>query len=156
MPRVKRTICIYEDDQGRCNQTGRGDPPLCDAHNDVEFEYEEFIDTALEHPRIAGILDKVTEVVDLGKKFVEKLSKGENPLGNVPKNKPQPKVVVKGPTPREVLHFGPTELITPEKLKERKRALAHMAHPDKGGSKEEMARIIEAAKAIEKEMKEKC
>lgn len=144
--------CIYEDDQGKCRRIGKGNPPLCDEHNDVEFEYEEFIDTALEHPKIANIVDKINDVVGLGKKFLENLAQGENPLGKIPNIPKQKKQVVKI-SAREILHFGPSEILTKEKIKERKNALAHMAHPDKGGSNEAMARILNAAKELENEVK---
>jgi hypothetical protein len=52
------------------------------------------------------------------------------------------------PDPRLVLHFGPNDPITRAEIEKRRRELARLCHPDKGGSTEAMQRINQAADAL--------
>jgi hypothetical protein len=49
---------------------------------------------------------------------------------------------------RAILHFGPQEPLTKEKIKERQRLLAAAVHPDKGGDTSAMQRINQAADVL--------
>ena len=142
--------CSYKDEDGRqCRRKGYDDPPLCDDHIDEaeeaeEDKYAEIIDSVLEHPQSKNILSKLDAVLSKANDFVEKLKHGE-----IPSIKPQaPKVVTKKRNPRDVLHFGPKEVLTREKITARRKALARLAHPDLGGSNEAMAEINNAAEAL--------
>lgn len=67
-----------------------------------------------------------------------------------PRSRPQPPPA---PVPRidphvearTLLHFGPTDKITKKLITERRRALASLCHPDRGGSTDAMQRINQAA-----------
>jgi hypothetical protein len=54
---------------------------------------------------------------------------------------------------RTVLHFGPTEKLTSELIKKRRKVLATMCHPDRGGSAEAMAKVNAAADVLLKNLK---
>lgn len=141
--------CLYEDDLGPCRRYGYGNPPLCSDHENIdENEMQDLVDAALEHPLGQKIVKKANSVLDALSGFIEKLSKQQLP------NTPQPKtrVIIKR-NPREILHFGPTESLTIEKIEKRKKELARLAHPDLGGSNEAMAQILEAAKLLVQETK---
>ena len=142
--------CVYEDDLGRCRKNGKGDPPLCSEHEKSDIEIYEIVDAVLAHPAGSRIVKKINDVLDGAAGFIDKLKQGQMPFSGTPK----PKIVVRKRNPREVLHFGPNEPLDEKKINERRNALAHMAHPDKGGSKEAMAEILEAAKELKNTLKE--
>ena len=52
-----------------------------------------------------------------------------------------------------MLHFGPSEPITEDQIKKRKRALAALCHPDQGGSVEAMTKINQAADILIKSIR---
>jgi hypothetical protein len=123
----------------------------------------------LENPHVRDVMSQLMEtpkgqallgqVVDIAGKFgeiMDKVAKGEIP--SLPQMKGATaqvvqRVVHKGATPREVLHFGVDEPLTIEKIKERKKTLALMVHPDAGGATDAMARINDAAAKLLKDMK---
>ncbi len=57
---------------------------------------------------------------------------------------PQPSA----PDPRLVLHFGPNDPVTKQEIEKRRRELARLCHPDRGGSTDAMQRINQAADAL--------
>ena len=149
MPKTTRQRCIYEDEEGKCRRIGYGDPPLCEDHEDAEVEvYDEIVDAILSHPAGNKIVDKVNSLLDSATSFIENLSKNK-PLGEVPKVRTRP---IPKQNPRDVLHFGPNEVLTKEKIDSRKKELALLAHPDRGGSNEAMAQILTAADMLKKEL----
>lgn len=141
--------CVYEDDNGPCKSKGKGDPPLCTKHENSDIEVYEIIDAVLSHPAGSKIVKKINDVLDGAAGFIDKLKAGQMPSFSGAK----PKIVVKKRSPREILHFGPNEELDEKKVNERRNALAHLAHPDKGGSKEAMAEILEAANELKKDLK---
>lgn len=46
---------------------------------------------------------------------------------------------------RSIMHFGPSEPLTKERITKQRRALAAICHPDKGGSNEAMQKLNRAA-----------
>lgn len=99
-----------------------------------------------------SVLSRFNEVVD-------KIAKGELPqpgqVKGVSKGAARvvERIIKRGPTAREILHFAPGEPLTIEKVKTRKKDLARFIHPDAGGAGDEMVKINTAADALLKELK---
>ena len=132
-------------------------PPLCDKHLEELGEEDDFeedeededvgsaLDEILDHPTVSGFLGRINDTID-------RLASG---LGGTqaPENRPPParkRAAVEDP--RMVLNFSPTDKLTPEIVKERKKQLAKVFHPDKQGSTEAMARVNAAADQLLKEL----
>lgn len=152
-----------------CSQPGTGNPPLCDEHApDEEFEYDDdfdgtgdFVGDAIyefsENPRIRGVLDKAASVFDKLAQVIDRASTRQNARPQSPPGSPPPPPRQKRPVSQEtitpsaartILGFAQTQPLTVESVKERKRALASMFHPDKGGSVEAMQRVNAAADVL--------
>lgn len=123
-------------------------PPIEIDDEFDESPYEEALDALLENPRVQGLLGKFQNLLDRAGEVVDKAARGEIEFKRKPAETPKPKV-----SARSVLHFGPNEVLTEEKIKKRKKELARMVHPDAGGAAEEMARINLAAELLLKSLK---
>lgn len=148
--------CSWLNSNGSpCRRLGVGNPPLCDQHEAAAgatggFDPQEFVenpihavrDAFLEHPKIQGFFDKLGNILDSGVEYIDRASKGNVPRARA--QRPQPPQA-KGPDPRQVLNFGPHEHLTVAVIKERKKLLARLYHPDLKGSAEAMARVNAAA-----------
>lgn len=133
-------------------------PPLCARHLD-EYEaddegtdeygdLQDVLQTALKDKRVRGVLDRAAGLFDRFAQVLDRASVTRPPGTPPPHRPPPPRPSVPRENPRDVLHFGPTEVLTAKGVKDRKRALASMIHPDHGGSTEAMARINAAADAL--------
>lgn len=106
-------------------------------------------------PQGQQLLGRVVDLVGQFNGIMDKIAAGELPQPQQVRGaaKVVERVVKRGPTPREVFHFGKDEVLTAEKIKARKKQLALMVHPDAGGATEEMVKINKAAEALLKEVK---
>lgn len=80
----------------------------------------------------------------------------QRPIKGAPKRKEAPPPKPKAPEledPRGILGFSAGEVLTAEKIKERKRSLARMLHPDKGGSPRLMQQVNAAADQLLRSVK---
>lgn len=133
--------------------TGRGAKSrdgFCHAHWQVDIDPEdtqtnEIIDTLLENPNIQRGVNKVNSLLDKFSNLIDRAAKGDIPFFNKapPKAKVPPIAAA-----RALLHFGATEPLTEALVKERRRNLARLAHPDVEGSSEEMIRINRATEIL--------
>ena len=171
--------CAFLTPSGRpCPKTGTGNPPLCAHHQEEleaevedgdEYTAEDLFGDVLEHPgfrsifdRIAGSIDKVARGIDsmqdprmwqnVGKAYQAKQearSQGNESQGRSRRPPPPPET----PDPRSVLGFPPSVKITAEMVKDRRKELAKLFHPDKGGSHEAMQRVNAAAEKLLRDLK---
>lgn len=90
----------------------------------------------LEHPQVAEVIERVKRALDRAGNAID-------PTARVPRPRQRQRIAPPDPLPlaRSILHFGPDESLTTEKITKRRRALAAVCHPDKGGSTEAMARL---------------
>lgn len=142
----------------KCTQCGaspaRGNPALCgdcfvdDLRAGANSVFDRFLDRALD--RGAQALDKgVDRVVGRIDAYAQRFIAAQTTPGTGAPGASQPK----GPSPREIMHFGPDEPLTAQKIKDRKRQLAKICHPDTGTADPAgMAQINEAADALLKEI----
>lgn len=155
MPAV-RNRCEYPG----CTKRGRGDPPVCLEHEEeiaaMEEEYpgNELLNEFMDNPRVREIFEKGSSVLDSIKDLVEKVKVGQMPHQNQPPpQRPRPNDKALERQARMILHFDPNEQLTVDKIKQRRKDLAAMAHPDKGGSTEAMQRINASADLLLKTVK---
>ena len=108
----------------------------------------------LEHPRVQGLLDKLSGLVDRGAKAIDDVARnggnGRAPQGHVPPTKPtRPKF-----DPRIIMGFVEGEKLTKDGVNARYKALARVYHTDlHGGSDEAMKRLNVARDALLKRLK---
>ena len=150
--------CFYHiSDDDVCGKAGIGKPPLCKRHEKFRAEIEEdsgvgqeLLDALFERPEVqkivgqfSGLLDRVSGVIDHPQKVFRK----------------GPRVPSHGARAleaRTILGFGANEPLTEEKVKERKKALAQVFHPDlTRGNPEGMARVNAAADLLLSELSSK-
>jgi hypothetical protein len=169
--------CAFGEGSYRCTREGVGDPPLCREHfllleyadDDPEEEeayeappgfdetdfFQGLLDTLLQHRAVQDVFQQVKRAL----RHPERLSPHYQGPGQAyaaeapprPHNNhrppPQPPPRYEE-DPRAILHFGPTDPLTPEIIRKRQRQLARLAHPDQGGSEPAMQRINAAADAL--------
>lgn len=148
--------CAYRDGDRRCSRNGFGEPPLCRPHalhaslDGQEVHLEE------DSPFFSW-LDAADRILSRSNNEIAQQVRGifgeflagsaqrqatDQPPPPPPRQAPRPV----GEDPRLVLGFEPGAPLTQEIIKERKRALANLYHPDKpGGSLVAMKRVNEAA-----------
>lgn len=145
--------CRYIDANGiQC--TGRGAKNrdgFCRPHWQVDIDPEdsqsnEIIDTLLQNPNVQRGVNKVNSLLDKFSDLIDRATKGDIPFFTKPPA-PASKVPPEARA-RALLHFGPNEPLTEEIIKERRRVLARLAHPDLAGSSEEMVRINKATEIL--------
>lgn len=175
MPPAKRKKkssprCVYMEGTRRCTRVGHGDPPLCAAH-ELVLEEEEYDELDL----IDGVLEQVDEVIERAADGIRRFFDQRRiqvppmpilrPSGNrrpqpPPENgnghrraAPPPEIKIPAEDPRLVLGFAPEARLTKDMIRERKRALAAVFHPDKpGGSVQAMQRVNAAADKLLKSL----
>lgn len=166
MAKQRPRRCAFKDGQRRCSRNGFGNPPLCRAHaiqlnlngREVEIDEGSSIFSFIEMADRALSKNKSSLVKEMGAIFGQYLSNQAagraaraqvpfeaSPPPPPPPPRPQP---VEKENPRDVLGFSPDEPLDPNKIKQRKRALAALFHPDKGGSQKAMQRVNDAADAL--------
>jgi hypothetical protein len=164
--RKKSPRCIYIEGVRQCTRVGYGDPPLCRAH-ELVVEQEEYDELDVIDDIAERINDGVERFADRIRSFFDQRQVPVppmpiRPVGRRPQPPPNgrrpppppPRQPQKQPPPtqieaRQVLGFSPELKLTRELIKERKRALAVIFHPDKaGGSVEAMRRVNAAADSL--------
>lgn len=163
--------CAYLTRSGRpCIKVGIGNPPLCRVHRlKIEGEVEDdftdnILDRVLDHPtaqgafnRIAGSFDRIAQYIDVlstgriprREREEEASSSQPPPRANGHARPVPPPPRPSGENPYLVLGFTPGVKITAEMVKERRKELAKLFHPDKqAGSTEAMKRVNTAAETL--------
>ena len=114
-------------------------------------QIDELLDHLLSHPNIRRGIAKLTKSIDhLGQVF-DGLGQAKDPGNPTSKranqSRPQPTPPHKE-NPRIVLGFGPQLRLTKEMIRERRKDLARLCHPDRGGSEVAMKRINQAVEML--------
>ncbi len=114
------------------------------------------VDQLFDNPQVQGGFQWLQEQLDKFGFAVDRVARPR--IGPSGPQQPPPRRPAAPPPPpprvdplaeaRGVLHFGPTEKLTREIVKRRRKDLAAMCHPDKGGSVESMQRVNAAADAL--------
>jgi hypothetical protein len=130
------------------------DPPDFDYFDFRDDPIKTLVSRALEHPQVQGILIQTRGVLDGFGYVIDRAAHRpapehprarrdatRPPVQPPPRNNPLPAA-------RAILHFGPAEKLTTEVIKKRRKKLAEMCHPDRGGSDEAMRRINAAADVL--------
>lgn len=152
MPKLRR--CTYNDLAGRCRRAGYGNPALCGAHETAE---DDPVANILNNPAVQNtlnkfqsILDSAAGVIDRARAFVPPTNHAQEAPRRPTNDPPRPQRPPR-PTnedPRNVLGFGPHVKLTVEVIKERRKELAKLFHPDHSGSPEAMRKVNAAADAL--------
>jgi len=130
---MTRRRCIVKG----CSRIGQGTPPLCLQHRVFDDPLERVVNRVFNHPTVARFLDRAGTSLDhLMAKLDPELLQDE-PEPGPPRRPPPPQS--SGPDPRAVLQFPPSVTLTPQMVRERKKELARMFHPDKARTPEEKA-----------------
>jgi len=136
-----------------------GNPAICGICYEEQLFVEaedSTVNQLLDHPAVQGLMDKGFQVFNKGVDRIIGRVDGYAKLAmQMVQNQQTQQAQAPQPvqqSPREVLHFGPDEALTIEKIKTRKRDLASLCHPDKNGSVEAMQKINEAADLLLKEV----
>jgi hypothetical protein len=108
-----------------------------------EDPIQALVDRALDSHKANAVFEKVKE-------FIDRAGNAIDPKGRPVRAPASPRAPASlKPNPhavaRAILHFGPREQLTKEIVTKRRRALATVCHPDKGGSSEAMVRLNQAA-----------
>lgn len=125
---------------------------------DDEDPIRVLMNRAMEHPQVHGTILQVRGVLDSFGAIIDGVARRVPPppptngTGHARARRPAT------PTPvatrdlladaRATLHFGPAEKISKDAVKRRRKELAAMCHPDRGGSDEAMRKINAAADAL--------
>ncbi len=168
-PRRATSRCAYADAGRRCRRVGFGDPPLCRAHAlAVQLEMEatdpmgrlfEAADRWLSRQPVlrdlgAGLGEAINaKTGGMLRERVEQLeaqlqqARMREAQQHVPR--PQAPKPRRRLDPRQVLCFPPDLPLSRDQIKERRKQLAALVHPDKPlGSEAAMKRINLAADAL--------
>lgn len=98
-------------------------------------------------PKVQELGSKASGLLDMIQGFVQQGTVPTPPQAPPPRSTPVE-------DPRVVMGFGPSEPLTVEKVKARKKAMAQVLHSDKaGGSPEGMMRLNRAADQLLKEIR---
>lgn len=115
------------------------------------------LDVVLQQPKTKVIFEKVDGVLEKANGLLSKVAVGDfSDLQDLLSKAGKQRVVyqpeVREEDPRVVLGFKSTDKLTVEMVKNRRRELAKILHPDKGGSDEAMQRMNTAADKLMKEI----
>lgn len=94
----------------------------------------------------ANIADLLRAAAEFASQFQQAQQQAPPPP---PRGKPKDKIKIA----RDVLGFEPEVVLTAELVKDRRKKLAEVLHPDKGGSKTAMQRVNMAADALLESLK---
>jgi len=148
----------------QCRNPGIGNPPLCEKHYEVVYYadnsgdssnvIEEAVNLFVQHPRVQDVIDRFGSVLEEAMGGAAGASRSPpyeaecppRPEGAHGSSRPTPEPP--GIDARTVLHFGPNEPLSRELIQQRRRQLAGIFHPDKGGSVEQMQNINNAAEEL--------
>ena len=146
----------------RCGGAGgKGRPALCGGCYDGAMRDQAEAPSTLEHvmqnPAVQRLFDRgmvlLNDKIDqVTGKVVGRIDSYAQLAMQMAQAKQAAETAAPKSSPREILHFGPDEQLTVDAIKQRKRALASMVHPDKNGSTEAMQAINEAADLLTKEV----
>lgn len=152
-PTTSRATCVYREGGLRCTARGTGKPPLCRDHEELAtnpiddvFDRLEDFSARAQDRAFKGLGTLIITLVDRQRQ--PRPVPGQ--AGQAPRRPPE---APPQENPRDVLGFGAEIKLTHKLIKERKRALAALCHPDKGGSTKAMQRIIDAANKLLAETK---
>ena len=166
--------CAWLTRSGRpCTKAGIGNPPLCRTHRvqaegGIEEDLAEgftdgIVDRVLDHPTARGAFDRIAGSFDRVAQVIDDLSMGRVPWRKTQEEVPPPRPQNGGPrrpppppSPRlnglatayTILGFAPGTKVTAEAVKERRKELAKLFHPDRGGSTEAMQRVNAAVERV--------
>lgn len=161
--RTRKPRCAFiEEDKAQCQYRGEGNPPLCGYHAEQVEIYDDIDPTTAV---IGGVVDwlrgkRGNEVVsgfrDILGSYLDQQTT-QRPNGHAPPPPWEPPHAPAPPPPpsedpREVLGFPPDVQLTEKKIRDRKKALATIMHPDLGGSTKSMQRLNIAAAALLSEL----
>lgn len=121
---------------------------------------EVILERILERDEVQDIFQRAQGVVDKFAHVLDRVAAGDIPRGfrrqeGIPRGqRAAPPGVQQGPAenPRSVLGFAPGAKLTADLIKTRKRDLAKLFHPDRGGSPDAMRRVNAAADVLLKEV----
>jgi hypothetical protein len=160
--------CAWLTRSGRpCTKTGIGNPPLCRTHRvqaegGIEEDFTDgIVDRVLDHPTARGAFDRIAGSFDRVAQAIDDLSMGRVPWRKAQEGAPPPRPDGQArrppsPPPKPnglataytILGFKPGQKLTAEAVKDRRKELAKLFHPDRGGSTEAMQRVNVAAERI--------
>jgi len=164
--------CAYLPSTGRpCTRAGSGNPPLCEKHLEeiLAEDDDDMLGELLDHPTVRGAFDRVTSRVvrslDQIAPFIDRLTQGRpqsraQSRPTAPRPRPGPRPRPEAPRtpprastprpedPRTILGFAPGARLDAAMIKNRRRELAQIFHPDHGGSPEAMKRVNLAVEAL--------
>lgn len=119
------------------------------------------LDRVLETPQAQSLFEQAQKYIDqlgnaIDPRYQIRAEPAEPPGGHEEPRRPPPRprprtnpvVVARG-----ILHFGPSDNLSKALIMERRRAIAALCHPDKGGSNEAMQRVNEAADLLLAQLK---
>lgn len=145
--------CVHEENGKQCRRRGEGDPPLCSTH-----EAQGLLGQILANDQIKAALNRLTgsleqAATNRASALFARLDGFLASLG-APKAAPDapPPKAEPEEDPRVVLGFAADARLTPAMVKERKRELAKLFHPDKHGSAAAMQRVNAAADLLLKNL----
>ena len=111
------------------------------------------LNALLDQPIAKILIGKIDNTLNQVGAAAKRVSEGNySDLQDLLNKAGKPKVQYQAPPvqedPRVILGFGPEQKLTIQIVKDRKRKLAEMYHPDKGGSPEAMQRVNVAADVL--------
>ncbi len=128
-----------------------------DLLEDEEDPVQAVVDRVLDSPQAAQVVEGVRDFIDRAARAIEQ-PPHEPPRPRRPRARriPPPRRAPR-PNPlslaRTIMHFGATEPLTQQKISKRRRELAAITHPDKGGSTQAMAQLNRAAELLIQSLK---
>lgn len=107
----------------------------------------------LQQPAIAGVVGKITGFIDKSGTILDKVAMGDYSAFKSTPAEPTPKPT--GPDPRKLMGFKPNVVLTEKEIRDRKRELSKVYHPDKGFDDSLLKDINAAADQLLREIKKK-
>lgn len=165
MPPKKTYRCSRRVNGRPCPNPGSGNPPLCTRCLD-DLEQEEIeeagyevtdeglqgaADRIMDDPRVHNVLDKAAGFFDRFAQLIDGAvtrnggSSPPRPSSRPPPPRPTIDRARQIAAARSVLLFDSAEPLTEEKIRERRKKLALLVHPDMAGSHNQTVRINQAA-----------
>ena len=113
-----------------------------------EDPIQALVNRALQSPQAARVLGALEGLIDHAGNAIDPANAPLPPPTQQPQQSLPRRRANKILIARTVLHFSPTEKLSKTKITKRRRALAGLCHPDKGGSVEAMTKINQAADVL--------